>query len=160
MDHRSRCLPLTRRESLFGLPLASSTVFEGTLANHQSHRPPAHLVFLPSRSKEIRITQSLSEQGTFSLSDEKSPRTRRRQSTTTTTTTIDEDNDDDHRDWSEGERRGTRAELSTSSMSLSSCQKRRWTMSTRISRRPCPATARTRSGTRCQNTTLWFQTAS
>lgn len=125
------------------------------LSRITTHRLPAHFVCLPPRSKEIRITQSLSEQGTFSLSDEESPRTRRWQSTT-----IDEDNDDDHRDWSEGEHRGTRAELSASPTLLSSCQKRRWTMSTRISRRPCPATARTRSGIRCQSTTLWFRTAS
>lgn len=48
MDHGppSRCLPLTRRESLFGLPLASSTVFEGTLANH--HTSPTRALCVSS----------------------------------------------------------------------------------------------------------------
>lgn len=151
----SRCFPLTRCESLFGLPLASSTVFEGT-PRITKHRLSAHFVFLFLRSKEIRITQSLSEQGTFSLSDEESPRTRRWQSTT-----IDEDNDDDRRDWWwKGEHRGICAELSASPTLLSSCQKRRWIMNIRISRRPCPATARTRSDIHCQNITLWFPIAS
>lgn len=148
MDHRWGASDTAR------VPLWTSLGIQHSLRGDSRESPhtayPRTLCFFLRAPKRSAITQSLSEQGTFSLSDEESPRRRRQQST------IDEDNDDDHRDWSEGEHRGTPGELS----SLSFCQIRRWTMSTRISRRPCPATARTRFGIRCQNTALWFQTAS
>ncbi|EFN67263.1 hypothetical protein EAG_02193 [Camponotus floridanus] len=80
-----------------GIPAAddtSSSLASSAQSSRRSSRITTRTLYVSavSRSEGIRITRPLSEQGTFSLSDEESPRTRRRQ-----LTTIDEDNDDDYR---------------------------------------------------------------